>query len=139
MEFDLGNMNVTCNGEPLQEFEQADLSTTTLDIPEEMPLLPMPPRSMTLQVRVVRVKNLRKHERRMRAQWKQREARIWRRIARILDWTTKRMRRRRKSSLLTGFDFVLFLGIDRDFRFEEQKSRASKLRPGREMKDDAGD
>ena len=128
MEFDLGNMNVTCNGEPLEEFEQADLSTTTLNVPEEMPLLPMLPRSMTLQVRM---KNLRKHERRMRAQWRQSEARIWRKIARILGWTTKRMRRRRKSSLLTGFDFVLFLGIDRDFRFEEQKSRASKLRPGR--------
>lgn len=131
MEFDFGNMNVTCNGEPLQEFEQADLSTMTLDIPEKMPLPPMPPRSVTLQVKMKKVKNLRKHERRMRAQWRQREARIWRRIARILGWTTKRMRRRRKSSLLTGFDFVLFLGIDRDFRFEEQKSRASKLRPGR--------
>ena len=127
MEFDLGNMNVTCNGEPLQEFEQADLAATTLDMPEEMPLPPMPPRSVTLQVKVKKIKNLRKHERRMRAQWRQREARIWRRIARILGWTTKRMRRRRKSSLLTGFDFVLFLGIDRDFRFEEQKSRAKLL------------
>ena len=74
-----------------------------------------------------KVKNLRKHERRMRAQWRQREARIWRRIARILGWTTKRMRRRRKSSLLTGFDFVLFLGIDRNFRFEEQKRRPTNV------------
>ena len=127
MEFDLGNMNVTCNGEPLQEFEQADLAATTLDMPEEMPLPPMPPRSVTLQVKLKKVKNLRKHERRMRAQWRQREARIWRRIARILGWTTKRMRRRRKSSLLTGFEFVLFLGIDRNFRFEEQKRRPTNV------------
>ena len=127
MEFDLGNMNVTCNGEPLQEFEQADLAATTLDMPEEMTLPPMPPRSVTLQVKLKKVKNLRKHERRMRAQWRQREARIWRRIARILGWTTKRMRRRRKSSLLTGFDFVLFLGIDRNFRFEEQKRRPTNV------------
>ena len=127
MEFDLGNMNVTCNGEPLQEFEQADLSTMTLDVPEEMPLPPMPPRSVTLLVKLKKVKNLRKHERRMRAQWRQREARIWRRIARILGWTTKGMRRRRKSSLLTGFDFVLFLGIDRNFRFEVQKRRPTNV------------
>jgi hypothetical protein len=127
MEFDLGNMNMTCNGEPLQEFEQADLAATTLDMPEEMPLPPMPPRSVTLQVKMKKVKNLRKHERRMRAQWRQREARIWRRIARILGWTTKRMRRRRKSSLLMGFDFVLFLEIDRNFRFEEQKRRLTNV------------
>ena len=127
MEFDLGNMNMTCNGEPLQEFEQADLAATTLDMPEEMPLPPMPPRSVTLQVKMKKVKNLRKHERRMRAQWRQREARIWRRIARILGWTTKRMRRRRKSSLLMGFDFVLFLEIDRNFRFEEQKRRPTNV------------
>ena len=85
-----GNMQVMCDAVPVCEFKQLDQPELLSTAPGfEFPA--MPPRPVTIKFSMPR-----KSARRMRADFKQRDAVVWRLIARKYGWTTKRLRRMKK-------------------------------------------
>ncbi len=94
MGFELGNMQVMCDGEPVYEFSQLDPTATLSAVDADEADLPfVPGRRVTISFTMPR-----KDARRMRADFEQHEALIWRAIARKFGWTTKRLRRMKKSN-----------------------------------------
>ena len=92
MDFELGNILVMCDTEPVCEFSRLN-PTATEPIADKADLPPVPGRQVTISFTMPR-----KDARRMRAYFEQHEAFIWRAIARRFGWTTKRMRRMKKSN-----------------------------------------
>lgn len=86
----LCNMQVLSDGEPVCEFRQLDPAVPAGyedDFPTE-----------AFRPVTIRFSMPRKDVRRMNAQWRQSEAVLWRAIVRKFGWTTKRLRRMKKSN-----------------------------------------
>ena len=109
MGFELGNMQVMCDGEPVYEFSQLDPTATLSAVDADEADLPfVPGRRVTISFTMPR-----KDARRMRADFEQHEALIWRAIARKFGWTTKRLRRMKKLSLLPARQFLVLEEFER--------------------------
>ena len=109
MGFELGNMQVMCDGEPVYEFSQLDpTATVSAADADEADLPSVPGRPVTIKFTMPR-----KYVRRMRADLKRCEAILWRAIASKFGWTTKRMRRMKKLSLLPARQFLVLEEFER--------------------------
>ncbi|MBQ8089783.1 MAG: hypothetical protein IJ822_03805 [Pyramidobacter sp.] len=86
----LCNMQVLSGGEPVCEFTQVELAVPA-GYEDDFPTEAFRPVSIGFTMP-------RKDARRMNAVWRQSEAVIWRKVARVFGWSTKRMRRMKKSN-----------------------------------------
>ena len=107
MGFELGNMQVMCDGEPVCEFSRLN-PTAAVTAADEADLPPVPVHPVTIRLNMPR-----KKVRRMRADFKRSEAILWRAIASKFGWTSKRMRRMKKLTLLPARQFWVFEELER--------------------------
>lgn len=105
----LCNMQVMCDGEAVCEFSQLDpTATVSAADADETDLPSVSGRPVTISFTMQR-----KYVRRMRADLKRSEAILWRAIARMFGWTSKRMRRMKKLSLLPARQFLVLAEFER--------------------------
>ena len=109
MGFELLTTIVMCDGEPVYEISQLDpTATVSAADADEADLPSVPGRPVTIPFTMPR-----KYVRRMRADLKRCDAILWRAIARMFGWTSKRMRRMKKLSLLPARQFLVFEELER--------------------------
>ena len=102
-------MQVMCDGVPVCEFNQQDQPELSVD-ETDMPPARRPVSAVFSMSR--------KDVRRMNAVWRQKEAVVWRYVASKYGWTTKRMRRMKKSNKVGNAS--LFLILEELYRFWEK-------------------